>query len=224
MKFKSLSVLCLFSFISIFCFGQTPFKQNLLDLATIVFPAKPVSTEAAGQEVLHYADSSAHYLIVIQDLSNRKGFEVNEGSLHEFYEGTVIGTLKTAGGKLISKKEFAIEGLKGLDIVYTATSNPKLPDLRFKRIILLNNRLFSIDFWTSSAKEKETQAAREKFFNSLVITADKANLTQTNEVNGNSIPYSAGYTTGKLLGTFAVLGAIVVAIFLIMKMIKRKRR
>lgn len=224
MKLKFLSILCVFSIISIFCFAQNPYKQNLLDLATIDFPAKPVSTEAAGQEVLHYADSAAHYLIVIQDLSNKRGFEINDGSLNEFYKGTIIGTLKTAGGKLISKKDFEIQGMKGLDIVYTATSNPKLPDLRFKRIILLNNRLFSIDFWTYSAKEKETQTVREKFFSSFLITADKANLTQNNKASGSNMAYNAGYTTGKLIGTFAVLGVIVVAIFLIMKMIKRKRK
>lgn len=224
MKIKSLFIFGIFSIITTCCFAQESYKQKILNLATIDFPAKPTLTKALGQEVLHYTDSTAHYLIVTQDLSNKRGFEINEGSLNEFYEGTVIGTLKTAGGKLISKKKFEIKGMKGLDIVYTATSNPKLPDLRYKRILLLNNRLFSIDFWTFSSKEKSTQAARERFFNSLVITADKDRLTQNNETGGHGMAYNIGYTTGKMIGTLSALGVIVVVIFLLMKFFKRKRK
>lgn len=196
-----------------FAFAQTPSKQNLANIASITFPSSPQVSDTLGFQVLKYSDSIAHYLVIAQDLSKEAGFKLKKEELNEFYDGNIEGVLKAAGGKLISKKPFQINGLKGLDVEYSA-SNPDLPNLRFKRILFINNIIFSLDFWVSSENEVKSREAKDRFFNSLVITADKANLKQNTDID-TVTAVEAGYVAGQIIfyiSLFAIIAIIVVLI------------
>lgn len=199
--------------------AQEGFKQNLAHLISINFPSKPDASDTLGQQVFHYADADASYLVVAMDLSKKQNFELKSGDLDEFYKGNVKGVLDAAKGKLISEKPFEIEGLKGLDIVYKSSSNPLLPDLRFKRILFLNGIMLSIDFWTLSENELKTKPERDKFFNSITIIADKASLQQ-----GTSGVESAAYDIGFVIGSVAAWLVIPGIVLIIILMVRRKRK
>lgn len=201
--------------------AQEGYKQNLANLISINFPSKPTAKDTLGQQTFHYADANASYIVFIMDLSKNQSFELKSGDLDEFYKGNVKGVLDAAKGKLISEKSFEIEGFKGLDIAYKSSSNPLLPDLRFKRILFLNGVMLSIDFWTLSANELKTKPERDKFFNSMTIIADKANLQQGIS-STESAAYHIGYVIGSIAGWLVIPGLVLVIILVIRRRRKKK--
>ena len=199
--------------------AQEGYKQNLANLISINFPSKPEANDTLGQQTFHYSDANATYVVVTIDLSKNKHVELKSSELDEFYKGNVNGVLEASKGKLISEKPFEIDGLKGLDIVYKSSSNPLLPDLRFKRILFLNGVVLAIDFWTLSENELKTKPERDKFFNSIAIIADKASLQQGVSATGFAA-YHIGYVVGSVAAWLVLPGIVLVIILLI----KRKRK
>lgn len=220
MKIRLLLVFAFFSTIG--ASAQGIYKQSLAGLATINFPAKPIATDTLGYEVFHYTDSIARYIVVAQDLSREPGFKLKAGELTEFYKGHIEGVLKTANGVLVSEKPFEIDGLKGIDLVYTST-NPNLPDLRFKRLIYLNLRVLSIDFWIKSENEQQTKVERDRFFNSFVITADQVNTLQETLPTSNDQAFNVGYVIGVVSVLAIVIGLIVVIVLFVKKRVAGKK-
>lgn len=202
--------------------GQDGYKQNLLNLVTVNFPSKPEASELSGKKVFYLNNPDVSYVVVVQDLSQERNFSLNPNELDEFYEGNIKGALKTSKGELISKKIFEAGGFKGIDFVYKTPSNPKIPELSFNRILFLNDVVFSISALTHSENEIKTRAERDKFLNSLEITADKNTLKQGNAggVSGdNSTAFRIGYVIGQTL-VYALL--IFAVIFVVRKLIKKK--
>lgn len=202
-------------FLSIFhVSGQSAYKQNLEGTFSITFPGKPTQTDTMGCNTYACKDSDAIYLAIIKKpitllqplLSSKR---------HDQYEGAVKGALSVANGKLISKKTFEINGLKGLDIEYIATANPKLPDLRFDRFLFTNKGTFTFHFWTLSENKLATKKQRELFFNSLLVTGDKETLQNDKD----SIAFMFGTVIGYILAAVAFIGGI---IFLVYKVSKKK--
>lgn len=62
MKKNLCTILLLFR--AIFVFAQNPYKQNLLDLATITFPQKPETLDTLGHNTVQLIDSTAIYSAV----------------------------------------------------------------------------------------------------------------------------------------------------------------
>ena len=49
-------------------------------------------------------------------------------------------------------------------IIFLANSNPQLPDLRYKRLLYINNHLISCEFLTFKENEQLVSTNKEKFF------------------------------------------------------------
>ncbi|WP_285060067.1 hypothetical protein [Pedobacter ginsengisoli] len=145
---------------------------------------------------------------------------IKSDRISETYDNFIKGILSVSQGKVISKKQFEIEGLKGIDLESVTTANPNLPDLRFRRILIVNNTVFIINFWTSSENRQTTHSAKTRFFNSLTIIADKTTLTHGSD---GSTLFMAGYITGIIL-SFMFAGAVVVGIILLIRRLTRKKR
>ncbi|MBB5436342.1 hypothetical protein HDC92_000006 [Pedobacter sp. AK017] len=219
MKKNFCTILLLFSVLQLF--AQNPQKQNLAGLATITFPQKPITSDTLGHILTQFIDSVAIYSTITRELDADMLLQVNGNTLPEFYDSTINGFLDAAQGKLISKNPFEIDGLKGIEIEFVASSNPNLPDLRFARFILLDNTLITVNFMTLSENKLATQTARTQFLNSLTITADKTSLTQ-------GVDHPAAYAIGSIIGKLAawaiILGVIAGVILLIRRITTKKKR
>ena len=206
-------------FIALCSFRKGFFHQTLGDIAAIDFPDQPQTIDTLGQHVHHYSDSSGFYLAGLSDLTkNGAGFSQNE--LDSLYSGFIGGTLNTSKGKLVSKKPYHIDGLRGYEIKYI-TSNPNLSNLRFKRILFLNNKMLYVDFWTDKDKDERSKPARERFFNSLKITANKASRQQGASNVGN-VAFGLGYIVGQAIVWVVLAGVILVIILFIINRNKRR--
>ncbi|WP_316812603.1 hypothetical protein [Pedobacter heparinus] len=207
-------------FVVLQLFAQNPQKQNLANLATITFPQKPETLDTLGHSMTQFIDSAAIYSTITRELDADQLLQVHSKKLPEFYDSTINGFLDAAQGKLISKKPFEIDGLKGIEIEFVATSNPNLPDLRFARFILLNNTLITVNFMTLSENKQATQTDRTQFLNSLTITADKTSLTQGID---HPVEYTIGFIIGKLAAWAIILGIIAGVILLIRRFTTKKK-
>jgi ABC-type glycerol-3-phosphate transport system permease component len=218
MKKNLCTILLLFS--AIFVFAQNPYKQNLVDLATITFPQKPETLDTLGHNTAQFIDSTAIYSAVTRELDSDRLLQIHSDKLSEFYDGNIQGFLDAAQGKLIIKKTFEMDGLKGVEIEFITTANPNLPDLRFARFILVNNTLITVYFMTSSENRQATQTARTQFLNSLTITADKTSLTQGVD---HPAAYAIGSVIGKLVAWAVILGVIAGVVLLIRRITTKKK-
>lgn len=151
-------------------------------------------------------------------MTKLEGFHLESDDLQDFYKGMEESTLEGDNGKLISKKLFLIDGFTGLEMVYKG-SHPTMPELKFKRAIILNGIVVSVDFMTSSENEQKTKLDRVSFFNSFTITGERKNLTQETINPNHSSTNSFAYRLGKL--TSYIL--IILFVIWIFKKLRRKK-
>lgn len=159
-------------------FGQNWLSQILTEQVSIDFPSEPVLSDTLGIKTFSYSDADASYLMNIRDLGKLKNFQLKENELENFYNKIIEGTIQGSQGELISKSQFTMSGFKGIEIEYTSSVNPDLPNLRFKRIILLNTTIYLYDFWTVLENKEQTHTDRDKYFNSFTIIGDTATIKQ----------------------------------------------
>ena len=194
------------------CFSQEWSKTKLNDFSSIEFPFSPDKTESNAEVYFSSSDDLAAYLVTIHD------FRVDPIiSKHEFYEGIISGGLEAVNGKLLEKIEFEYKNLKGFEIKYLANSNPQLPDLRYKRLLYINNHLISYEFLTFKENEQLVTINKEKFFNSFSATVNEVNEP---EIKRN-IAYERGIIIGKVIGFLFVLG-IIIGLFMLIRYLIRK--
>lgn len=140
-----------------------------------------------------YSGDSAIYFAYVADMNFDHLLNEEPGKVHEVYDGLIAGTLKSANGKLLSKKDIKIDGLDGVEIEFVFSANPGYPDRIFKRMVFLNGMIFHYDFWTLSSLKELTLNSREKFFNSFKVVADKNSIRQD---TGTDTAYQASYKIG----------------------------
>jgi hypothetical protein len=170
-------------FKNLFSSSQRWYKENLANYATIDFPRKPqLNKSAKGLTQIGYNGGTVFFVVDIEDLSNY-GLDVKPNELNDLYNGIIIGFFQDSGKKALVKKEFSVSGLTGIEIIYS-TAPTDAPNLRYKRLLFFNGKIFSYEFWTTYADEEKTKGEREKYFNSFAITLDKSILKQyTTEQN-----------------------------------------
>ena len=210
-----LSILLLF--IGHFVSAQTGYKQKLTDFSSITFPQQPIRLDTLGHTSYRYIDALATYVVTIR-ASTDKDMVLDAAELSEYYEGVIEGVLKAANGQLISKKEFELSGLSGVDFTYTASDNPNLPDLRFQRVIFINDELIVINFLTSSENKAAAENEVGKFFNSFVINSSGVELTQGAE---NPIAFKIGTLFGRFAGFSLTLGVLVGGVAIIIFLVRK---
>jgi len=209
---KYLIVLLLITNLS---FAQDWTKTELNDFSSIEFPVAPEKTVQNGDIYYSTSDNYGVYLVMIRNMGNQK---VSESELPQFYEGFLNGALKSINGELIKQNEFNTNGIIGNEMVYLANSNPQLPNLRHKRVILKNNNLISYEFWTFEESEQLASKNKEKFFNSISLTNVKVAEPENPENEKTNSAYESGFLIGKVVFYLFVIGLIIGGILLIRKL------
>ena len=167
------------------------------------------------------SDDYGVYLVMIRNMGNQK---ISESELPQFYEGFMDGALKSVNGELLKQNEFNTNGIIGNEMVYLANSNPQLPNLRYKRVILKNNNLISYEFWTFEESEQIASKNKEKFFNSISVSDAKVAEPENSEKEKENSAYESGFLIGKVVFYLFVIGLIIGGILLIRKLTKKKNK
>jgi len=198
-------------------FGQTWYKQNLIDIAKVSFPEKPVRQDTLNSHFFKYKSDSALYYIQINPIPDSSLDLNNKETLERYYEGMTGGIIESSKGTLISQKNVKIDGLDAMLIEFSSNAHPNLPNLRFNQIVMIGNTLVSQGYWTDSTLKTNTELDRKFFFESLSIT--KEGLAQKKQATQNDSPaYKIGYLCGQLT-MFALLG---LGIYFVIKKVTRK--
>jgi len=178
MLIKSQILTTLIMLANIFSFGQSWYKENLVNYATIEFPNKPQLNETAkGLTQIGYQKNDNYFLVDIEDLSNYGNLEVKITELDNLYKGILIGFFENKEYNLLSQTKFIVQNLTGIEVEYSSNSK-NLPKTRFKRLLFFNGKIFSIEFWTTDLNKEKSKKDKERYFNSLKVTLDKSELKQ----------------------------------------------
>ncbi|MEL4309088.1 hypothetical protein [Joostella sp. CR20] len=202
-------------------FAQEWTKTELNVFSSIEFPVAPEKTAQNGDIYYSTSDDYGVYLVMIRNMGNQK---ISESELPQFYEGFLYGVLKSVNGELIKQNEFNTNGIIGNEMVYLANSNPQLPNLRHKRVILKNNNLISYEFWTFEESEQLASKNKERFFNSIAVSNTKIAEPENPENEETNSAYESGFLIGKVVFYLFVVGLIISGILLIRKLTKKKNK
>ena len=134
------------------------------------------------------------------------------------------GVKLPVNGKLIKENEFNTNGIIGNEMIYLANSNPQLPNLRHKRVIVKNNNLISYEFWTFEESEQLASKNKEKFFNSISLSNAKVAEPENPENKETNSAYESGFMIGKVVFYLFVIGLIIGGVLLIRKLRKKKNK
>ncbi|MEO6818641.1 MAG: hypothetical protein ABI266_08135 [Ginsengibacter sp.] len=226
---KSTLILSLFLFAFSYGIAQNTYEQNLENLAVIHFPAQPLTRDTLGQKVYSLATDKANYIVLIMNDKSDTKIELKKNELDEFYTGTINGTLQASEGKLISKKDFTVDGLKGVEFEFTSDKNPNIPKLRFQRMIYTDKGVLAVNFWTNDDNKNILQR-KDDFFNSLKFNTKDQELKQytstaiSSDRRENSSAYNLGFSIGKILGFLLIPGIIILIIVLVRNKNKRNEK
>ncbi|CAH8289453.1 hypothetical protein EV196_107242 [Mariniflexile fucanivorans] len=199
-------------------FSQKWSKTELTDFASIEFPSTPEKTNSDGVTYYSTSDDIGVYMVMIKDLGNPR---ITKSGLPKFYQGVISGALKSVNGELLEKNEFESNGIKGIEILYTANSNSQLPDLRHKRIIVADNYVISYEFWTFKENEQLSLINKDKFLNSISITTEKGIEPEKKETNS---AYESGFAVGQIVFYLLIIGLIIGGILLIRNRNRKKNK
>ncbi len=199
-----------------FSFSQEWTKITLNDFSSIEFPLVPDKQEINGDTYFSATDSLGMYLVVIKNIS---AHNIKSSQLKQYYKGVMSGALDSANGELLKQNPFQLNTLIGEEMVYIANSNPQLPDLRHKRILINNNNLISYEFWTYDNLKQQAAANKERFFNSINIVVTKEIKSTPKET---SSAFKAAYIFGKLAVFIGIAALIIGGVLIVRK--KRRRR
>jgi hypothetical protein len=144
--------------------AQDWFTQQVSESVSLDFPIAPETSTTNGMTVYTVNINEAFCMATVVNVRGKIDENANPQNLYESY---LEGALASANGKLLQRENFYVNGVPGLEIIYTASSNSDLPDLRQKRVMLYDQNLISFEYWTYSNSTDTVQSSKAKFFSSL---------------------------------------------------------
>lgn len=140
----------------------------------LTFPGQPEVIDTLGQKVFHYSDETGYYACIVQQTNlNATKRSTLDLSLfyNEVYQSLVIPEDHC---KQVKQQDITIQDLAGMEYYATCDQNPETPELRYKRLILYEARLFVLDFWTTQAYFSQAGARKNAFFESMNLEDNAA--------------------------------------------------
>jgi len=202
--------------VSFFATAQTGYKQDLAGLVSITFPSQPQKLDTLGYKFYKSEDMLSFYVASSNIIDPQKTI-IDADSIPEFYDGVAKGMLGASGGKMLNKRTFQLEGLTGLEFSHTLVLDTNMPGIKYVRMLVINSTLVIIQFSTSLTDQRSADPAKEQFFNSLKITADRSRLTQGVD---NSAAYRFGVILGVVTVCVVILGVLAGIGFLLRRLFK----
>jgi|GEM_PF-3167019 len=195
-------------------YGQTSYKQNLIDVAVINFSGKPEILDTLGKKLYNLSAENLQQSVVLSNYAPNDKFELGEGELSRFYDGFISGTLKSTGGKLLYRKDVIIDGMKAVEFEFTISPGKAQTDHGFQRIIYTDKGIFILSYLLMAGERASREKEREIFFNSFQFTIEKQSILQFTTAKANKT-YDNAFLAGQIAGYVLIAGLFVLIIVLL---------
>lgn len=153
-------------------FGQTPFKQDFDQLASISFPEKPTINDLPNNLGLTYkaVKSPNIYLMLLFKFKAEDVLVTDTTTLRNFYEGVVSGAADPNKSKtLIYSKNIVVDNYKGIEFAYKDATKPEQLRYIYQRVLFIDNQAYIYSYSTPDDNNAENKAGRDTFLNSFSI-------------------------------------------------------
>jgi hypothetical protein len=181
-------------------------KVNLSSKIELTFPKAPDAFDTLGQKVYNYTDQYGYYACIVRT----KAVTADNApmDLKSFY-ANLYKTLQRPEEqcKLIKQTDLVLAGVVGAEFYSICKEDPEFPEIRYKRLILYDNDLYVLDYWTTKAHLARAEQDKSNFLNSFVlhpgsdIAVIPPAITPTNSIgNDHWVPWGiAGATIALIL-------------------------
>ena len=210
---KKTFIIILFGLYSITAYCQHRFVLNLKHIATIAFPDTPKVKYAVGDTMYVAAtETGVIYLAAATPMQKSIKDMTNPHILDSIYSGIIIGTLKSAHGKVLYKKNILVNNLNGVEFGYSIFIKNRLL-YGYNQAFYLNNTLINYGRWSADSLKSNSKELKD-FFGTFKLTIDADNARQDNSTE-------IAYGVGRFIGIGLVIGVIALFGFLIVLIIKK---
>jgi hypothetical protein len=149
-------------------------KINVSPGVFLTFPGEPSILDTLGQKVYDYSDETGYYACIVQNTSlnatTRSTLDVGR-----FYKEVYQSVIRPGDNCNTTKQtEVTLQDLLGMEFFATCDPDPEIPELRYKRLILYESRLFVLDFWTTQAYFSQSASKKNAFFESMNVQVNNA--------------------------------------------------
>ena len=222
-------LLTLLTLLAIDGFGQTWIDYKVDDNLTVSIPDNFTVMDTLGQTIIRSSIDNA--LVMIQRIPNKGEtaaviqFEEN---LIKAYEGFQNGIIRSQKGKLKSQQWIEKSRVQLNEFSYYASQGEE-KQIRHCLALFINNYWYAIQFWEVESMTDELAAEREKLFSSIRLPEGVSRENQTSNgdvkliVDRRLSAYQVGYYGAMFLGFNLIVGFVVGAVLVILKIARRKK-
>ncbi|GAB2955719.1 hypothetical protein GCM10027048_22080 [Hymenobacter coalescens] len=205
-----------------------PAPVDLDGVATIIFPVAPNVLDTLGQRIYSAQDAGLTYMVMSRHVDAQPGFRLADGDLDGFYQGLAKGVVAASQGKVVAQQSFDVQGLRGIELVYTNTRNPVFPPKITSRTIYLNGYLFIYQVLPTGEAQPDFTARQGAFFTSFALQPSVAQNGRQFTLDAAGQPdQSTAARLGQLSGRiafYALLAGLVYFLLRRFRLIGRKGR
>ncbi|GAA4380611.1 hypothetical protein [Hymenobacter koreensis] len=205
--------------------AQSPVSVNLDSIASITFPAAPQVLDTLGQRIYSAQANEGTYMVTSRRLDNQPGFKLAQGELSDFYLGLARGATQASGGKVLRQKSFAVDGLDGLELTYTNTTNQTLPAEITSRSVYVNGYLITYQVLPTGKPGPQHPQQQAAFFSSFRLQPQLVNNARQYTLNAEGEPdQSQAGRLGYVVGQAAFYLLLAVGLFLLVRRLTQRSR
>ncbi|HNR07743.1 MAG TPA: hypothetical protein PKM27_10550 [Saprospiraceae bacterium] len=171
----------------------------------LTFPGPPEKLDTLGQQVYTYSDENAYYSCIIQK-TNIDPVKLASLDILQFYS-EIYQTVQNPADQCrpISQKEVVIQDTRGMEFYAQCAEREDVPELRYKRLVLVPPNLYVIDFWTTRAASDQAAGRKNAFFESMIFTPQGGQAVIPSALDKTESGGSGWTQYGYFLAAIAVL-------------------
>ena len=172
-------------------------------MLTLTIPDSFKVRDMLGQRVITAKIDNGLILVSVRPNSGETSLNVeSEEDLLKTYKGFTKGFIKSQQGQLIKEEIIDKRGLKMVRFSFRTEMGGE-KQIRHCEAVLINEKMYSINFWEVESLTNEMAALREKLFLSLRFSSKAGLKDQMSYKPENDKEYNQGLLLGKI--TIALL-------------------
>lgn len=136
----------------------------------LAFPGQPERLDTLGQQVYTYSNEKAYYSCIVQKV-NIDASKLARMDIGQFYSELYNSIQNPADNcRTISQNEIVLGDTRAMEFYANCAERPDVPELRYKRLVLIPPKLYVLDFWTTRAMFNQSGSLKNAFFESMNFT------------------------------------------------------
>jgi len=192
-----ITFILIFSSVASYC--QHPYKQNLQDLATIIFPDTP-KTKVISDETFYYSrDKGSTYLCEAMSLTTSLSDILKGNSLDSLYTVFINSALAPTASHAFYKNNIVVNDLKGVEFGFRLQAKGRT-FYSYQNVFYLNDVLINYSYLTPDSISKDDNKITD-FFKTFKLAIKKEEIRQSNAAE-------LGHITAYIFMAFTIIGII----------------